>query len=268
MNAVLVATLIALAGAAAVVPTLARRIRAVRAMLSVALAATALATVAVPLVLIRVTDGLRQMDGVPTLFVFELKVIGLALVVAGPTLSMAGVVLPTVFEWLTTDRGDVHGRWWGTVLAANVVGGMVGAELTHRLLVPTAGFYVSAGIIGGAYAAAALVPGLSTAAGRLRWTSAMTAVAALATVAGLTATLLQRLPDMWEGLQYRVLSRATGREGLIAVVEHEIRGRGIAMNSMYFLGGTAAECEERRQAHLPLLLHPQPREVLLDWPRA
>jgi spermidine synthase len=202
------------------------------------------------------------MDGVSTLLVFELEVIGLALVVAGPALFLAGIVLPTVFEWLAREHGDLHGRSWGVVLAANGVGGMAGAELTHRFLVPTAGFYVSAGIIACAYASVGLVLAWPTTARRLRWISVTTAAAILATIVGLTATLLHRLPDLWEGLQYRVLAKETGREGLIAVVEHESRGRGILMNSMYFLGGTAAEHEERRQAHLPLLLHPQPRDVL------
>ncbi len=262
MNAVLMATLLVLAAAAALVGFLTRTWSA-RLMLPVIFLATALVTVAVPELFVGATDGLQPLDSSPSLPVFVLQVVGLALVTLGPALFFAGLVLPATFEWLASDHGDLHGRRWGIVLAANGIGGVLGAELAHRAVIPAFGFYGAAAIIAAAYAVGAMALALKAGKDRKRRAAVGAAsLIALALVVVLMPARLDKLPDIWEELEYRVLSKATGREGLVTVVEHAVRGRGIALNNAYFLGGTGAVYEERRQAHLPLLLHREPREVL------
>lgn len=68
--------------------------------------------------------------------------------------------------------------------------------------------------------------------------------------------LVQRLP----GERLRVV-----REGVsdtVVVVETPPGHRTLRVNNRFTMGGTAAATAERRQAHLPLLLHPGPRRAL------
>jgi spermidine synthase len=51
-----------------------------------------------------------------------------------------------------------------------------------------------------------------------------------------------------------------GSHGIVAVVE-QIGSRRIKLDNSYILGGTAAAGDERMQAHIPLLLHPSPKQV-------
>ncbi len=59
----------------------------------------------------------------------------------------------------------------------------------------------------------------------------------------------------------RLVALSEGPLGIVAVVERE-GSRRMKLNNHYVLGGTASVGDERMQAHLPLLMHPQPREVL------
>jgi len=48
--------------------------------------------------------------------------------------------------------------------------------------------------------------------------------------------------------------------GIVAVVEKE-NDRGMRLDNFYYLGGTAAKENEERMGHIPLLLHPDPKQV-------
>jgi hypothetical protein len=58
-----------------------------------------------------------------------------------------------------------------------------------------------------------------------------------------------------------------GSHGIVAVVEQP-GSRRMKLDNFYVLGGTASTGDERMQAHIPLLLHPAPKQVAflgLDW---
>ena len=58
-----------------------------------------------------------------------------------------------------------------------------------------------------------------------------------------------------------MLDERIDREGAVAVVAHPSFGRAILVSNQYLLGSTSAAADQRRQAHLPLLLHPRPERV-------
>jgi spermidine synthase len=59
-----------------------------------------------------------------------------------------------------------------------------------------------------------------------------------------------------------LLAIKEGSHGIVAVVEND-GSRRIKLNNFYVLGGTASTGDERVQGHLPLLLHPAPRRVVV-----
>jgi spermidine synthase len=60
----------------------------------------------------------------------------------------------------------------------------------------------------------------------------------------------------------RMVAYRDGVMAAVSVVEHPNFGRRLKVNDRFFMGGSAGTFAERRQAHVPLLLHPDPQRVL------
>ena len=60
----------------------------------------------------------------------------------------------------------------------------------------------------------------------------------------------------------RLLENREGIMDSVAVIEHLDGNRSLQVNNRFTMGGTGAANAERRHAHLPLLLHPDPRRAL------
>ncbi|HMP98089.1 MAG TPA: hypothetical protein PKA51_14300, partial [Kiritimatiellia bacterium] len=58
-----------------------------------------------------------------------------------------------------------------------------------------------------------------------------------------------------------VIAQSHGREGSLAVVDDPVMGRALLLQNQYVLGSVAGTAAQERQAHLPLLLHPEPSRV-------
>jgi spermidine synthase len=80
-------------------------------------------------------------------------------------------------------------------------------------------------------------------------------------VALLTIFGLPKLPLVSTRFGLTVLDHHSGREGSVAVIENDTIGRCILKDNQYTLGGSHSWAVEERQANLPLLLHPAPRDV-------
>src|SRR5258705_1587790 len=74
-----------------------------------------------------------------------------------------------------------------------------------------------------------------------------------------TADLPNTHLDAKHGEQLLVVRE--GPHGIVAVTERA-HSRRLKLNNHYTLGGTFATGDERVQAHIPLLIHPQPRRVV------
>ena len=156
--------------------------------------------------------------------------------------------------------GAATGRLWGRLLAINGVAGWLGAEVAYRVLMPSAGLYPAFAAVGAGLALAAAAAALLR-EGRDGVSAAFGAAAAACFALWCGTGTLGRLPTVSPRLGFEVLDERIDREGAVAVVAHPSFGRAILVSNQYLLGSTSAAADQRRQAHLPLLLHPAPERV-------
>ncbi len=129
--------------------------------------------------------------------------------------------------------------------------------------------------LAGAAVGIALLPALGT-----KWTAVGLALAHLLLLPGirgrewfgvvLPITLIFVLPAKLEIVELPPGAKVRAyREGVmasVAVVETGDRHRSLRVNNRLQMGGTAAALAERRQGHIPLLLHPKPERALFLGP--
>lgn len=193
-----------------------------------------------------------------TVLIFMLKFAGVALTTIGPALFFAGLLFPATLRWLEENSPNDKEKHLGWLLATNGLGGLLGAEVTYRLLLPFLGVYQTLGIIGLAYTLFALFFIFNHPSSQKKFLLASTATCFF-TVTSLIFFKHSQLPHINTHAGLKVLAEKNGREGHLAVIESPNSGRAIILSNQYFLGSEAAKYKQERQAHLPLILHPQPR---------
>ncbi|MDJ0852293.1 MAG: hypothetical protein QNK04_28320 [Myxococcota bacterium] len=265
-SAILAGVILALGCSALAAPALARRAGGASRLLPFVLAVAALATAAGPESFMALSRHVVRMDTEPHLALWLSKLFALVALSLGPGFLAAGLVFPLATAWLGSEAVDPTGRRWGWLLAANGVGGVVGAELGHRLLLPELGAYAGIGLVAVGYG----VVGAGLAAVResgsrgTRWARGALALApATAAVVALVLTLgpLQRIPHVNPHAGFTVYEELRGREGVLSVVGHPDLGRALLVSNQYLLGSSSAGFDQERLGHLPLLLHRAPRRV-------
>lgn len=230
------------------------------------LVTTGLITLASPFLFYFLAQALNGLPPQPSFAAFWLRLLLLSLLSFGPALLLAGFVFPFLsVAWSQSPAGpapDLRGNArWGWLLALNGLGGFIGAEMGYRLFMPTMGVYPALGFVGGLYALLGLVLWLKG-----PWQTPRNLPVAFAGTAALvifwaTFTLLPQLPTVNPHLGWKTLWERSGPEGTITVIEGPGVGRGILVSNQYLLGSTGARWEQKRQGHLPLLLHPNPEKV-------
>lgn len=255
--AVLASFILALAVSAGLVPVLGKFFKDTKHFLYGALLAAGVATVIAPIALVRnaiESGGLQASDG---LIGFTAALSGLVLLSFGPGLLIGGTVFPSLLRILPKDCD--RSAAIGTLLAVNGLGGLLGAECAFRVLVPWAGIYVGMGVVALVYVlAAGLWMGTNR---RSLWTKRGSIAVGAAVVGVVSAGSLRNLPVVNPNIGLKVLDLKMGREGNLAVVEHDSFGRGLLFSNQYLLGSTNVRYDQERQAHIPLLLHPDPKQV-------
>ena len=237
-----------LAAGAAISATLLRRVPPMR------IAAASLASAGVGIVLgfwgfVRLTGGLEYFGMHHGLAEYIGRIIGLAVLTAGPGTLAAGAALPAL--WAAFGEPDNASRPVGELTAANLLGGAVGAIAAGFVVLPWAG--VRAGFLLGAVLYLIVA---ALASGDTRWLRGL-AYAGLVLVV-LLDPIRAPLPNLKAGETLHASRESAG--GIVTVVETggDVQLR---LDNYYVLGGSAAERNERRQGLLPLLLHPAPRRV-------
>jgi len=267
--AVLASVILLLAFAALATPFLLQWLWSPRTWLLGVLAASLAAVSLAPLLLFRQTEQLidvahlAAMSGehLATTTEFLISVCRITLITVGSALLAGGTVLPIVIAWSGGERGDAQGLHFGYLLAANGVGGIIGAELTHLFILPNWGIYQGFAVVGVLYGLGFLFllePWKRPVA--LRIAGAGVAIAAPIFCG---YTILADIPYVSPRtkVKYEVLSKEFGRDGVLLVVESSSRGQGILLNNQYLLGSSGGIRDERREVFLPMLLHPNPQHV-------
>lgn len=189
---------------------------------------------------------------------------GFALVFAYVMLpvTICGMILPATWQSLATSHST--GRVVGTLAMVNAVGAASGSLAASFILLPTIGLWGGFLVIAGMLLLIAAMSLLlePNQPYSMKWRSAII-VSALLCVLGVgfastSWSLLGR--DRDEVL----LTRRESAYGWIDVTRSKNREAWyIRQNLHYRLGGTGEEAmRERRQARLPMLLHPDPKHVL------
>lgn len=254
-GAVVAVFLMGLAGGAILVAWLLGRFPAWR-VLRVSLLVTSPLIALGPIVLRSLTHGLEPLATPAGWPGYLVPVMGLsAAVVLLPVMS-AGMTLPCVWE-LWRERPGAGSRL-GRPTAVNTLGAILGPGVAGFAALPLLG-------LGGSLAAIAilylLLGELAVPAGdRPRaggWERAVVlpAFIIIAIAAPPTSLPLARTAPGEE-----VLWSEEGARGAVAVVERH-GDRRIKLDNHYAIGGSQVAVEERRQGHLPILLHPRPRSV-------
>ncbi len=257
-STILVTFIIALAAGAALAGGLARRCSDQVGCLVVLLLAAALATGLSPIVFMWATSGLEYTGATADWSAYLVHVFGLAALVV----LLPGILLGSVFPFLFKasegfQRGA--GRTVGGLVAVNTVAAVLGSLCAGFLLLEAFGLWKSILAMAGLYLLAALLLVARRPLRPFALPGVAIAVLFLAVLSHRTLNLpLVHIGDesgMEELVEVREGSAAT-----VAVIRRDNALR-IKLNNYYTLGGTDALTNEQRQAHLPLLMHPDPRSV-------
>jgi spermidine synthase len=244
-----------LAAGAVLVARLLKRYPAWR-VLRASLLATAALVALTPAALTLLTGGLEPLAGHGGWLLHSLSTVGLTAAVILLPVVAAGMTLPCVWE-LWRDRPGSGSRL-GRPTAVNTVGGILGPLVAGFVALPALG-------TGGSLAAVAALylvmgeAGVPRAERPPRGGMERFIIYPLLVGVALFASPLQ-LPVASTEPGERLLWSKEGPRGAVAVVD---RGgdRRIKLDNHYALGGSRVAVEERRQGHLPLLLHAEPRRV-------
>ena len=253
--AILVCVILILAVASGVVPLLTRRFGGVTRLLPLALAAAGLFAVLVPVLFMRQAAGGASVHYTSNLGGFLWRLFGLTLTSLGPALVFAGLVFPMCVMGC---GGHGFSRRLGAILAFNGIGGLLGAEISLRLLLPVFGVHKAIGVVACFYSALSLVFGLRFKPGS-RMALQFILIASVLTGFMFMHTL-PRLPVFGKS-DIKTIEVQSGYEGTLAVVEGEQFGRALVFDNQYMLGSSRAAPDLERQTHIPLLLHPRPEKI-------
>lgn len=170
-------------------------------------------------------------------------------VVAAAVFLPASVGMGATFARLAQQACD-SGFGLGRAVAWNTLGGALAPVLVGGVLFPALGAKNTLTVLAAGYLLLA-----ARAAGQWAWVGALVPLAGIFWLLP-DLTLIRLLP----GERLRV-ARA-GTTDTVVVVETAGGHRTLRVNNRFTMGGTAPVVAERRQAHLPLLLHPHPRRAL------
>jgi spermidine synthase len=208
-----------------------------------------LATAATCLAAIVLLWFARELHGALLAAFGDRAVAGLAaeLGLAGAVLLAPTFAMGALFSQLVhAARADL-----GRALAANTLGAALAPLVVGVLLLPAAG---------AKFAALALASGyLPMASGRAWRRPAMPALAA-STLALWTFTPALHLVTVPQG--GKLVHHVDGSMAAVSVVDDTAGTRQLKVDERFTMGGTATRYSDRRQAHIPLLLHPAPRDAL------
>lgn len=180
-----------------------------------------------------------------------------AFLLLAPALCM-GVIFPLLLDAARRGSGRAP---VGLLVAANTVGSVAGPLAAGFLLLPRLGLANSLLVAAGLCAALAVVASFLLARGMRTWPL-------VASGAGLALVLLLLSPRdirVWGNPGDRLVDYREDPAASVSVVESggHIRERRLKVNNTYSLGGGRGVFTERRQGHLPMLLHPAPERVLV-----
>jgi len=230
-----------------------------RLVLAVLLFASAVVVAGTPWLFHAVTDGLGYLGRGRDFVGYILAVFEAAAIVMLLPGIVLGAVLPYLLRLMQAGR-TAPGTTLGRLIAVNTTGSILGALAAGFLLLPVFGAWHALQLLAAIYV---LLGGAALAtAGGLRVYLKAPAVA-LSLVAALVLVSVAPALDTIRINPARGETLVEMREGSAAhaaVIERD-GNFAIRVNNYYTLGGSGAMIAERNQTLIPLLAHPDPREI-------
>lgn len=183
---------------------------------------------------------------------------GIVCLVVVPVITVAGILLPTLWSAAASSNGQLVGSV-GKLTFANTIAAATGAVTTSFLLLPSMGLWWSFALV------SLLFLGCSVWLSLRRGKRLFAVVTAASTIAVLISIVpfVGRQGRSKSVMQGEVLRRWHSAYGWIDVIQSDSGTLEIRQNIHYRHGATGKNTlREYRQAHIPLLLHPRPRDVL------
>jgi spermidine synthase len=185
-------------------------------------------------------------DSIPGVLAAEMIVVAM---VFGPATLFMGATFSHLVQAARTPAGGV-----GRAGALNTLGCALAAVLVGVWLIPALGTKSTLALLALGY-----LPMLPRVRGMVVGMIPLL-LAALAFALSVNLRIVDLPPDG------TVLAYREGVMAAVAVVRTVDGHRSLRVNNRLQMGGTAAALAERRQAHIPLLLHPYPRSALFLGP--
>ncbi len=244
-----------LALGAAIVARLLQRFSAWR-ILRISLLTTAVMILLSAAVFNSVSGGISEAGAASSWLSHSLSVVALVAVVILVPVTTAGMTLPCVWELWRARPGS--GSRLGRPTAVNTAGAIVGPLIAGFVLLPTLGLGTSIAAMGLLYIIMGELAAPRSERPKLGgWERAVVWPAALTALLVFPPTDLEVVTLESDE---RLIWLEEGARGAVAVVDRGGDWR-IKLDNHYAIGGSAVTVEERRQGHLPILLHPNPTRV-------
>ncbi len=256
-SAIVLTVLVGLSASALIVSWITRRLSQPINVLGLTLGLTAIGILLTPAIFFEATGLAYFAYGVGWPWYVYRVVLLVAGVLLVPVLC-AGATLPLLWQLFGRHPQPV-GMTLGVVNLANLLGAVAGAAGAGFLLIPAIGLWTSIVVMAVVFLVLSLVT-LSYSA------AAWTRVGIPATVSVFVVlTLFVSNPSVYPVQRLKdgetLLYLDEGADAAVSVVEDASHIRWLKSNNTYSLGATASVRGEKRLGHLPLLLHPAPKDV-------
>jgi spermidine synthase len=223
------------------------RFRAVTGFLTQGLSLACIAGLGLLLLVEKIYSGIREWLGQ-----------GMAGAIGGELCAAAVVLLlPTVLMGMTFSH-LAQGACWkkgglGRALSINTIGAAIAPFVFGVVLLPVIGLKFALLLVAVGYLALVPMP-----VPRTQWMTSLVPVG----LCGLLFALPLSIPYIIPPPYGKVVEHREGVMASVTVVEDANHHVHLKVNNHYQMGGTSSVYSDRRQAHIPLLLHPEPQKAL------
>lgn len=192
---------------------------------------------------------------------------GLVLLVVGPGVLLAGVVLPLIWR-VAGSVDDDAGRVVGQLTSANTIAAAAGAMAASFIVLPLMGLWSGFVFVGGLMLLMALMflsvdlPKTRLLTIGVLWTALAAMTFFTQTESGASRREGEQTIRRWHSPYgwIDLVKNLPSKKGRSKNVQPEVYK--IRQNLHYRFGKTGSNAREYRQAHLPLLMHHNPQDVL------
>ena len=258
-SAILSTFLVALAIGGGIARELARRQYVVYWLLPTLLTITGLLIGSSPLLFYFLTDGASYIGGNDNFTGYLGQIFIIVFMVMGvPTIAL-GILLPYLFKLAENGNNAGPGETVGRLVTVNTAGAILGSIAAGFFLLEWVGLWASLNTIATLYIAAALWILVDRPSENL-FVKLTPLVGLLLLVTAMNASRLPVVKVDAIGKNETLLKVWEGSDATVAVVRRNGHLR-TKLNNWYTLGGTDDMTTQQMQSHIPLLLHPKPKDV-------